>query len=169
MKLTDATLFRQQCFIDGKWCDAENDFLIEVINPADGEVLGSVPRMGAPETRLAIEAANVAFKPWSALPAKQRSSKLRKWFELMLENQEDLAMLITLEQGKSLTEARGEIAYAASIARRVSGAPIRGTEPSTSPSAGLITSIRKSFSASHHLPSMKHCCLKRVASVNFIM
>ena len=115
MKLTDATLFRQQCFIDGKWCDAENDFLIEVINPADGEVLGSVPRMGAQETRLAIKAANVAFKPWSALPAKQRSNKLRKWYELLLEHQEDLAMLITMEQGKSLTEARGEIVYAASF------------------------------------------------------
>ena len=115
MKLTDATLFRQQCFIDGEWCDAKKDSLIEVTNPADGEVLGSVPRMGAQETRLAIEAANVAFKPWSALPAKQRSNKLRKWFELMLEHQEDLAMLITMEQGKSLTEARGEIVYAASF------------------------------------------------------
>ena len=115
MKLTDATLFRQQCFIDGEWCDAEKDSLIEVTNPADGEILGSVPRMGAPETRLAIEAASVAFKPWSALPAKQRSNKLRKWFELMLEHQEDLAMLITMEQGKSLTEARGEIVYAASF------------------------------------------------------
>ncbi|MCH2578248.1 MAG: NAD-dependent succinate-semialdehyde dehydrogenase [Pseudomonadales bacterium] len=115
MKLTDATLFRQQCFIDGEWCDAEQDSLIEVTNPADGEVLGSVPRMGAQETRLAIEAANVAFKPWSALPAKQRSNKLRKWYELLLEHQEDLAMLITMEQGKSLTEARGEIVYAASF------------------------------------------------------
>ena len=115
MKLTDAPLFRQQCFIDGEWCDAEQDSLIEVTNPADGEVLGSVPRMGAQETRLAIEAANVAFKPWSALPAKQRSNKLRKWYELLLEHQEDLAMLITMEQGKSLTEARGEIVYAASF------------------------------------------------------
>ncbi|MGE4629024.1 MAG: aldehyde dehydrogenase family protein, partial [Pseudohongiellaceae bacterium] len=76
MKLTDATLFRQQCFIDGKWCDAEKNSSIEVINPANGKVLGSVPRMGAVETRLAIEAANVAFKPWSGLPAKQRSNKL---------------------------------------------------------------------------------------------
>ena len=115
MKLTDATLFRQQCFINGEWCDAEKDSLIEVTNPADGEVLGSVPRMGAQETRLAIKAANVAFKPWSALPAKQRSNKLRKWYELLLEHQEDLAMLITMEQGKSLTEARGEIVYAASF------------------------------------------------------
>ena len=115
MKLTDATLFRQQCFIDGKWCDAEKDSSIEVINPANGKVLGSVPQMGSVETRLAIEAANVAFKPWSGLPAKQRSNKLHKWFELILEHQEDLAMLITLEQGKSLTEARGEIAYAASF------------------------------------------------------
>ena len=115
MKLTDATLFRQQCFIDGKWCDAEKDSSIEVINPANGKVLGSVPRMGSVETHLAIEAADVAFKPWSGLPAKQRSNKLHKWFELMLEHQEDLAMLITLEQGKSLTEARGEIAYAASF------------------------------------------------------
>ena len=115
MKLTDPALFRQQCFIAGIWTDADSGATFSVINPATEKELGTVPSMGAAETRRAIEAAHAAFKPWSRLTAKQRSAILRRWYELMLIHQEDLATLMTLEQGKSLTEARGEIAYAASF------------------------------------------------------
>ncbi|MDP6651782.1 MAG: aldehyde dehydrogenase family protein, partial [Gammaproteobacteria bacterium] len=115
MKLSDEKLFSQQCYIDGRWCDADAGSSFDVENPATGELLGTVPWMGASETRRAIEAAQAAFKPWSGLTAKQRSGILRKWFELILEHQQDLATLMTLEQGKSLTESSGEIAYAASF------------------------------------------------------
>ncbi|MDP6416550.1 MAG: NAD-dependent succinate-semialdehyde dehydrogenase, partial [Gammaproteobacteria bacterium] len=115
MKLSDEKLFNQQCYIDGRWCDADAGSSFDVENPATGEVLGTAPRMGASETRRAIEAAQAAFKPWSGLMAKQRASILRKWFELIMEHQQDLATLMTLEQGKSLTESSGEIAYAASF------------------------------------------------------
>ena len=115
MKLTDSSLLRQQCYIDGQWLDADNQAVLEVNNPATGEVIGSVPNMGVAETRRAIEAAQAAFPAWRALTAKERSAKLRRWFDLMMANQEDLAILMTSEQGKSLTESRGEIAYAASF------------------------------------------------------
>ncbi|MDA1371323.1 MAG: NAD-dependent succinate-semialdehyde dehydrogenase [Proteobacteria bacterium] len=115
MKLTDPALFREQCFIAGEWTDAESGAVFSVTNPATREELGTVPCMGAAETRRAIKVAHSAFKPWARLAAKQRSAILRKWYELMLLHQEDLATLMTLEQGKSLAEARGEIAYAASF------------------------------------------------------
>lgn len=115
MDLSDATLFRQQCYIDGAWCDADSSDTIDVRNPATSGVLGTIPRMGTAETRRAIEAAAAALPAWKAKTAKERASVLRRWFELMLENQEDLAQLMTLEQGKPLAEARGEIAYAASF------------------------------------------------------
>jgi succinate-semialdehyde dehydrogenase/glutarate-semialdehyde dehydrogenase len=115
MKLTDAKLFRQQCYIDGAWVDADGRGTIPVENPANGERLGTVPKMGADETRRAIEAADRAWPAWRAKTAKERSVILRKWFELMMANQEDLAQLMTAEQGKPLTESRGEIAYAASF------------------------------------------------------
>ncbi len=115
MKLTDSSLLRQQCYIDGQWLDADNQAVLEVNNPATGEVIGSVPRMGVAETRRAVEAAQVALPAWRALTAKERSAKLRRWFDLMMANQEDLAILMTCEQGKSLAESRGEIAYAASF------------------------------------------------------
>src|SRR5690606_4013064 len=100
------------------------------------ETLGTVPKMGAAETRKAIEAANRALPAWRALTGKERSARLRRWFELMMENQEDLAMLMTHEQGKPLAESRGEIAYAASFiewfseeAKRVYGDTIPGHQP----------------------------------------
>lgn len=115
MNLSDSTLLRQQCYINGEWVAADSGNTLDVTNPATGEVLGSVPRMGASETRRAIESAQAAFPAWRALTAKERSAKLRKLFELMLANQEDLAVIMTQEQGKSLTESRGEIGYAASF------------------------------------------------------
>lgn len=115
MKLNDPKLFRQQCYIDGAWVDADGGGAIPVENPANGEKLGTVPNMGAAETRRAIEAADRALPAWRAKTAKERAVILRKWFNLMMENQEDLAQLMTAEQGKPLAESRGEIAYAASF------------------------------------------------------
>jgi succinate-semialdehyde dehydrogenase / glutarate-semialdehyde dehydrogenase len=115
MKLQDTTLFRQQCHIDGAWVDADERATIAVDNPATGERLGTVPKMGAAETSRAIAAAERALPAWRAKTAKERAVILRKWFELMMANQEDLAQLMTAEQGKPLTESRGEIAYAASF------------------------------------------------------
>jgi len=113
--LKDTKLFRQQCYIDGAWADADSGKTVSVSNPATGEILGSIPNMGAEETRRAIGAANAAFPGWRAKTAKERSTILRKWFELMMLHQEDLAKLMTAEQGKPLFESRGEIAYAASF------------------------------------------------------
>jgi succinate-semialdehyde dehydrogenase/glutarate-semialdehyde dehydrogenase len=115
MQLKDKALFRQQCYIDGKWVDADSRATISVNNPADNSVLGTVPKMGAAETRRAIEAADRALPAWRAKTAKERANILRKWFNLMMENQEDLAQLMTAEQGKPLTESRGEIAYSGSF------------------------------------------------------
>ncbi len=113
--LKDPHLFRQQCYIDGAWADADSGKTVSVSNPATGEILGSIPNMGTDETRRAIAAANAAFPGWRAKTAKERSTILRKWFELMMLHQEDLAKLMTAEQGKPLSESRGEIAYAASF------------------------------------------------------
>lgn len=136
MQLKDAQLFRQQAFINGEWLDADSGQTINVTNPATGEVIGTVPKMGTAETRRAIEAADNALPAWRALTAKERSTKLRRWFELMIENQDDLARLMTTEQGKPLAEAKGEIAYAASFiewfaeeAKRVYGDTIPGHQP----------------------------------------
>ena len=115
INLKDSTLLRQQCFISGAWCDADNATSINVTNPATNTIIGTVPRMGTAETRRAIEAANAAQPIWRAKTAGERSRILRKWFELILANQEDLAILMTTEQGKPLAESRGEIAYAASF------------------------------------------------------
>jgi succinate-semialdehyde dehydrogenase / glutarate-semialdehyde dehydrogenase len=113
--LQDQELFRRQAYIGGKWCDADNGATLKVNNPATGEVLGTVPLMGAAETRRAIEAARNAFADWSRKPAKERSLLLRRWHDLMLANIDDLGKLMTAEQGKPLTEAKGEVAYAASF------------------------------------------------------
>ena len=113
--LKDAELLRFQCCIDGRWVDADSGKTVEVSNPADGSVLGSVPMMGADETRRAIEAANRAWPAWRARTAKERAKLLRTWFDLMMANQEDIARIMTAEQGKPLAEARGEVAYAASF------------------------------------------------------
>src|SRR5688572_9676600 len=113
LKLSDPKLFRQQGYIDGVWCDADDKKSKPVNNPATNEILGTVPDMGAAETRRAIEAANRAWPAWRAKTAKERAVILRKWYELMMANQQDLAVLMTAEQGKPLAEAKGEVAYAA--------------------------------------------------------
>lgn len=115
MNLKDPSLFRTQAYIDGRWADADDGAVLTVRNPADGSVLGTVPKMGATETRRAIEAANAAWPAWRALTAGARAKILRRWFDLIVENQEDLAVLMTSEQGKPLAEARGEVLYAASF------------------------------------------------------
>ncbi len=115
MKLKDPSLFRQQCYIDGAWADADSGDTIAVNNPATDEVIGTVPRMGTDETRRAIEAANKAYPAWRKRTAKERGEILRKWYDLLLENQDDLAVLMTTEQGKPLAEAKGEITYAAAF------------------------------------------------------
>lgn len=115
MQLKDQSLFRQQCYIDGEWVDADSGETQPVGNPATGEQIGTVPKMGADETRRAIEAANAAWGDWRSKLAKERSNILRKWFDLMIENTDDLAVLMTAEQGKPLAESKGEIAYAASF------------------------------------------------------
>jgi succinate-semialdehyde dehydrogenase/glutarate-semialdehyde dehydrogenase len=111
--LKDPKLFRSECYIDGEWTSNAKTF--PVINPATGAELGTVPKMGAEETRRAIEAAERAWPAWRAKTAKERAAILRKWHDLMMANQEDLAQIMTAEQGKPLAESRGEIAYAASF------------------------------------------------------
>ncbi len=109
MKLNNTDLFRQQCLIAGKWCDADDGTTQDVYNPATGELLGTVPNMGAAETRRAIEAAKAAMPAWAAKTGKERSVILRRWHTLISNNMDDLALLMTSEQGKPLAEAKGEI------------------------------------------------------------
>src|ERR1700723_922339 len=113
--LEDSDLFERQAYIGGDWCDADTGAPWEVHTPATGEILVTVPLMGTAETQRAIEAAKGAWGEWRRKPAKDRSGLLRKWYELMLANLEDLGQLMTAEQGKPLAEAKGEIAYAASF------------------------------------------------------
>ena len=113
--LGDPALFRRQCYVNGEWIDAADGATLDVDNPATGEIIGTVPALGAGETRSAIEAADAAWAAWRTRPAKERANLMRRWFELMIEHQEDLAVLMTSEQGKPLAESRGEIAYAASF------------------------------------------------------
>ena len=115
MKLTDSNLLRMQGYIGGKWEDAGNGATHPVVNPASQEKIGTVPDMGAAETRRAIEAAKAAFPAWAAKTAKERAVILRRWYDLMMANHEDLATLMTAEQGKPLAESKGEIAYAAAF------------------------------------------------------
>jgi succinate-semialdehyde dehydrogenase/glutarate-semialdehyde dehydrogenase len=115
MKLRDPDLLRTKGFIGGKWVDAASGATHQVMNPATREPIGTVPDMGAAETRRAIEAAAEAFPAWAARTARERAAILRRWFDLMMANQEDLAALMTAEQGKPLAESKGEIAYAASF------------------------------------------------------
>ena len=110
LPLTDPQLLRQQALIAGQWRDASNGGICEVRNPATGALLGTVPDMGAEETRRAIDAAHAAFPAWANKTAKERAQVLRRMFDLMLQHQDDLAMLMTAEQGKPLAEARGEVA-----------------------------------------------------------
>ena len=136
MKLNDPTLLQQLAYIDGQWVPADSGATLPVTNPATGALLGSVPNMGAAETRRAIAAAAAAMPAWAAKTAKERATVLRRWHDLMMANQEDLAVLMTAEQGKPLTEARGEVAYAASFiewfaeeGKRLYGEIIPGHQP----------------------------------------
>src|SRR5262252_8295129 len=131
--LRDPRLFRQSCYINGVWIASPDHASINVDNPATGEILGTVPRLGVSETRSAIEAANAAFSAWSQKTGKERAVVVGRWFDLMMENKEDLARLMTLEQGKPLAESQGEVAYAAAFlewfgeeAKRVYGDTIPG-------------------------------------------
>jgi succinate-semialdehyde dehydrogenase / glutarate-semialdehyde dehydrogenase len=137
--LKDKSLLKDKCYIDGKWVGGASS--IDVTNPVDESVIGSIPKLGAAETRLAIEAAQRAQKEWAKKTAKERAAILRKWFNLMMENQEDLAQIMTAEQGKPLSESRGEIAYGASFieffaeeAKRIYGETI----PSPWPNGRMI-------------------------------
>jgi succinate-semialdehyde dehydrogenase/glutarate-semialdehyde dehydrogenase len=133
MKLNNPQLLRHQAFIDGLWLAADNEATITVVNPSTGETIGQVPRMGQAETRRAIEAAERALPAWRELSAKARANALRRWYDLIIEHQHDLAHIMTLEQGKPLPEALGEIVFGASYiewyaeeAKRVYGDLIPG-------------------------------------------
>jgi len=134
--LKDPSLLRHQCYINGAWLDAADGATLAVHNPATGAALGSVPYMGAADTAAAISAANAAWPAWRKKTAKERSALLRKWNDLMLENADDLALIMTVEQGKPLAEAKGEIAYAASFiewfaeeGKRVAGETLQSPWP----------------------------------------
>jgi succinate-semialdehyde dehydrogenase / glutarate-semialdehyde dehydrogenase len=114
-ELKDARLFREACYVDGQWIQSGSGLTISVDNPATREIIGHVPKLSGAETRRAIEAADTAFPLWSKKTAKERAAVLRRWFDLMVASQEDLARLMTVEQGKPLAESRGEVAYAASF------------------------------------------------------
>ena len=138
LKLKDAELLRTQSYIDGKWVDAQDDATFAVDNPATGEIIAHVANLDEGQTEQAIAAAERAFPLWRARTAKERAGILRKWFDLILANGEDLAALMTLEQGKPVAEARGEVAYAASFvewfaeqAKRVMGDTLASTSPNT--------------------------------------
>jgi succinate-semialdehyde dehydrogenase/glutarate-semialdehyde dehydrogenase len=133
MKLNNPQLMRHQAFIDGEWLAADNEATITVVNPSTGTTIGKVPRMGKAETRRAIEASERALPAWRELSAKVRANALRRWYELIIDNQHDLAHIMTLEQGKPLPEALGEIVFGASYiewyaeeAKRVYGDLIPG-------------------------------------------
>jgi succinate-semialdehyde dehydrogenase / glutarate-semialdehyde dehydrogenase len=134
VQLRDPGLFRQACYVDGAWVTGRAQ--INVDNPATGEIIGTVPKLGASEARAAIEAAARALPAWRKKTAKERANVMRRWFELMMANQDDLATLMTTEQGKPVTESRGEVAYAASFlewfgeeAKRIYGDTIPGHQP----------------------------------------
>ena len=133
MKLKDSSLLRQQCYVNGAWVDAAGGAKLPVTNPATGQQLGTIPAINAAGAEAAVAAAYKAFPAWAARTAKERAQVLRRWYELIMANQEDLALLMTAEQGKPLAESRGEIAYAASFvewfgeeAKRVYGDVIPG-------------------------------------------
>ncbi|MBD2860242.1 NAD-dependent succinate-semialdehyde dehydrogenase [Spongiibacter sp. KMU-158] len=115
LSLNNPDLFRQQAYVNGQWIDAESPTRKAVTNPATGEVLGDIPCLNEAETRAAIEAADTAFASWKKRTAKERCGYLRRWFELIQQNAEDIARIMTAEQGKPLAEARGEVQYAASF------------------------------------------------------
>jgi len=113
MKLKNPSLLRQKCYINGEWCDADNGDKFAVTNPATLAEIGTVPMMGARETKRAINAGNAAFSDWRDRTAKERANIIRKWYDLIVENHEDLSIIMTMEQGKPLAESRGEMSYGA--------------------------------------------------------
>ncbi|MYM29231.1 succinate-semialdehyde dehydrogenase [Duganella sp. CY15W] len=136
LQLKDPGLLRQQAYLNGEWVDADNGTTLAITNPATGAQIGTVPLMGAAETRRAIDAANAAWPAWRKQTAKERAAILRKWNDLILENTDDLALLMTAEQGKPLAESRGEVAYGASFiewfgeeAKRVAGETLASPWP----------------------------------------
>ena len=136
LQLKDASLLQHQAYINGQWVDADSGETVSVTNPATGELIVEIARVGGAETRRAIEAAETAMRGWKVLPAKSRAQILRKWYDLMMENQEDLAIIMTAEQGKPLAESRGEVAYGAAFmewygeeAKRINGDVIPGPSP----------------------------------------
>lgn len=136
MQLRDPSLLKTRCLIGGTWHDAAGGKTFAVANPADGQIVGHVPQMGAQEAEQAVAAATAALAQWRNQTAGKRAQILRRWYELMLENQEDLAVILTAEQGKPLTEARGEIAYGASYiewyaeeAKRIYGETVPAAAP----------------------------------------
>lgn len=133
LSLTDPSLLRNLAFIDGKWCPADDGSVLAVTNPATGELIIEIARVGAAETARAIDAASRSMADWKVRPAKERANVLRRWFDIIMENQEDLARIMTAEQGKPLAESRGEVAYGAAYvewfgeeAKRVYGDVIPG-------------------------------------------
>ena len=136
LQLKDPSLLQHQAYINGQWVDADSGETVAVTNPATGELIVEIARAGTAETRRAIEAAETAMRGWKALPAKSRAQILRKWYDLMMENQDDLAVIMTAEQGKPLAESRGEVAYGAAFmewygeeAKRIDGDVIPGPSP----------------------------------------
>ena len=135
-ELNNSSLLHTQAYINGQWVDADSGALLPVSNPATGDIITEVAKVGAEETRRAIEAAEQAMIQWRATPAKQRAQIMRRWFDLIMANQEDLARIMTIEQGKTLAESRGEVAYGASYiewfaeqAKRVDGDVIPAPSP----------------------------------------
>lgn len=142
LQLNDPGLLQTQCYVNGEWIDADDRKTLDVMNPANGEIIASVASVGAAETQAAINAAENALASWKQKTAKERSNIMRNWFNLIMQNQEDLAKIMTAEQGKPLAESRGEIAYAASFiewfaeeAKRIYG----DVTPTTSNDRRLIT------------------------------
>ena len=136
MQLSDAGLLKSQSYINGEWVDADSGETMSVVNPANGKTIAEVARCGTAETQRAIAAADAAQKQWRERTAKDRAQYLRRWFDLMMAHQEDLAIIMTIEQGKPLAESRGEIAYGANFiewfaeeAKRVYGDTIPGPAP----------------------------------------
>ncbi|MEX2334518.1 MAG: NAD-dependent succinate-semialdehyde dehydrogenase [Pseudohongiella sp.] len=135
LNLKEPRLFRQACYVGGQWLAADSGRTLDVDNPANGEIIGQVPDFNAEDTTAAIDAAQSGFEQWRQLTANERSESLYRWYELMLSHQDDLAALMTLEQGKPLTEAKGEVQYAAAFikwfaeeARRAYGETIPGAK-----------------------------------------
>jgi succinate-semialdehyde dehydrogenase/glutarate-semialdehyde dehydrogenase len=136
LSLSDPSLLKNQAYVGGQWIDADNGARFAVTNPVNGEVITEVAKLGKAETARAIAAASESMREWARKPAKARAVILRKWFDLMMENQEDLAVIMTAEQGKVLAESRGEIAYGAAFvewfgeqAKRIDGDVIPGPSP----------------------------------------